>query len=135
MPRKTILIADDEPHVTFMVSMKLKHADATVLVASDGEEAFQLALEHRPDLVITDFQMPRMSGYDLALRMRQTLETTNIPLLMLTARGHRLTPTDLAKTNIQCLIAKPFSVRELLSKVSEFVELKLEQDEAGTPAA
>jgi two-component system phosphate regulon response regulator PhoB len=128
---KTILIADDEPHVTYMLAMKLKRAHVTVLAANNGEEALALACQHIPHLIITDYQMPRLSGFDLAVRLRGQPGTSNIPIIMLTARGHRLVPSELARTNIQRLMAKPFSARDLLTNVAEFVDL----DETNNRAA
>lgn len=124
LPRKTILIADDEPHVTFMLAMKLTRPNTTVLVANDGAEGLNLARTHRPDLIITDFQMPRMSGFEMACQLRQGEATAETPVIMLTARGHRLSPADLCRTNIQHLIPKPFSARDLLAKVAEYIDLE-----------
>jgi CheY-like chemotaxis protein len=72
-----------------------------------------------PDLICSDFQMPLMSGLELAERLKATAETAHIPILMLTARGHRITPTQLAQTNIRTMLAKPFSARELVAKLQE----------------
>src|SRR5690606_1494786 len=99
-----ILVADDEPHVTRMLSQRLMNEGYAVLIANDGLEAFRLANAHHPRLVITDFQMPSMSGLELAMKLRERLETTNIPVMMLTARGHRISSEELAKTNIKHLL-------------------------------
>ena len=120
--KQTILVADDESHVTYMLAQKLSRAGANVIVACNGAEALQLAMERQPKLIITDFQMPKMSGYDMARRLREEPITADVPLIMLTARGHRLLPSDLASTNIRYVIAKPFSIRELLVKVAEFID-------------
>lgn len=118
-----VLIADDESHVTYMLAMKFKRPDVEVLTANDGEEAYELACTHRPNLIVTDFQMPVLTGYEMAVKLRENFETTNIPLIMLTGRGHRLSPTDLAKTNIQHLVPKPFSARDLLERAAEFISV------------
>lgn len=121
MQGKTIVVADDEPHITYLLAMKLRQNGAVVHIAQDGAQAFQLACQYSPHLLISDFQMPLMSGFDLALKLRENLATTNIPIIMLTARGHRLIPSDLAKTNIQHLMAKPFSMRQVLNHAREFM--------------
>ena len=121
MQNATILIADDEPHITYMLSSKLARAGVEVITAGDGQRAYELACERRPSLIITDFQMPLMSGFELALKLRENLNTTNIPLVMLTARGHLLTEEDLAKTNSRAMIAKPFSPRTRESKAMELL--------------
>jgi len=119
---KLILVADDEPHVTYMLIQKLSAPGVTVVAAGDGAEALRMACDQQPDLIITDYQMPRLSGFDMALQLRSDARTADIPLIMLTARGHRLSPSELAQTNIRHLMSKPFSVRDLQAKIAEFLD-------------
>jgi len=119
MSARTILIADDEPYLTFMLATRLREHGANVLVASDGEEALRLAREHLPHLILTDFQMPLLSGLELARRLLEQPATASIPVVLLTARGHRLPAAELAATNIRHLVPKPFSTKELISVVQE----------------
>ena len=121
MSRKTILVADDERHITHILSFKLKQVGVSVLAAEDGQEALSLARKHHPDLVITDFQMPVLDGFELCVQLRENAATAEIPVVLLTARGHKIPPRDLRRTNIQCIIAKPFSARELLSNIEELL--------------
>lgn len=115
----TILVVDDERYITTIISLKLRQAGATVMTATDGSEAFELARSHRPDMICSDYNMPLMNGLELAEQLKLTLETSHIPMLILTARTHLITPTQLARTNIRMILAKPFSARELLAKVQE----------------
>jgi DNA-binding response OmpR family regulator len=121
MGTREILVADDELYITTMLSQKLRQAGYSVRTASDGVEALAEASERVPDLVITDFQMPIMSGFELAMKLRETPATSAVPLLMLTARGHRLNGVDLSRTNIRFLLDKPFSLREVLLKVEQLL--------------
>lgn len=114
-----ILVADDERYITATISLKLRQAGANVIVASDGVEAFELARIHRPSLICSGYQMPLMNGLELAEKLRDTLETAHIPVLMLTSRSHRITPTQLIDSNIRAILGKPFSTRELLAKLQE----------------
>ncbi len=123
MGRRTILVADDEPYLTFMLATRLREHGADVIVAADGEEALRLAREHHPDLILTDYQMPVLSGLELARKLLEHPETSEIPVLLLTARGHRLPAAELVATNIRHLIAKPFSTKELIAIVSELCGL------------
>src|SRR5438270_10827934 len=91
---KTILVADDESHILHVVSMKLRNAGYRVLTASDGQEALELALQEKPDLIITDYHMPLLSGLELCRRLKQDASTMGIPAIMLTARGYHLDPHD-----------------------------------------
>jgi DNA-binding response OmpR family regulator len=117
----TVLLADDEAHITCVVAQKLRNAGFIVFTARDGEEALELALRERPAMVVTDLQMPRMSGLDFATRLRELPATANIPVIMLTARGYILDPALLARTNIKQVIGKPFSARDLVRKVEELL--------------
>lgn len=121
MSAKTIIIADDETHILNVLSIKLQNAGYNIITAQDGEEAYQLACEHRPDLVITDYQMPRLSGLELCTRLRSTSATQYIPAVMLTARGFSLTDRDTTQDNIREVISKPFSPREVLALVQKLI--------------
>ena len=117
----TVLIVDDEPHVIHVVKLKLEESGLNVVIANNGRAAFDLACQIKPDLVVTDFQMPGGSGLELATRLRKHPDTSQIPLIMLTARGHLAPLSELAETNVRSLLAKPFSPRNLLSKVNELL--------------
>jgi DNA-binding response OmpR family regulator len=121
MPEKTVLLADDEPHIRYMLDYKLGRAGYTVLTASDGREAYEMACERHADLIVTDYQMPGGDGLELCKRLKSNAETASIPVLMLTARGYKVPPSDLAQTNIKSLMDKPFSPRNLLARVEELL--------------
>ncbi|MBL8999602.1 MAG: response regulator [Phycisphaerae bacterium] len=132
MPDKTVLIADDEPYITYMLASRLTERGLKVLTACDGVQALELARTSSPRVIVSDFQMPRMSGLELARTLRGSPETAEIPIIMLTARGHRLTPTELRETNIQHLMFKPFSARELTALLDEYMEAGNGADEPRT---
>src|SRR5438132_1326418 len=79
---KTILVADDESHILHVVSMKLRNAGFRVVTARDGREAFEMALHEKPDLLITDYHMPEMSGLELCQKLKEEASTSNIPAIM-----------------------------------------------------
>ena len=118
---KKILVADDEAHILHVVSMKLANAGYQVLTAVDGEEAYDLCLAERPDMVITDYQMPYLTGLELCKKLRQGGLAPNLPVIMLTARGHDLDSDDIAAAGISDVLAKPFSPREVLQKVVQLL--------------
>lgn len=117
-----ILVIDDEPHIVSVLVLKLGNAGYEVLTAADGEEGFAAAIAEKPDLLITDYQMPFLSGLELCQRLKATAGLERMPVIMLTARGFGLTADNLAGTNIVAVISKPFSPRELLTKVSKVLE-------------
>ena len=110
----TIVVADDESHVTHILSMKLRAAGFEVFTAQDGEEAYELAQQHRPDLIVTDFEMPFMRGDELGAALQSNPTTAGTPLIMLTARGHKLPKERLEEANVVLLMDKPFSVIALM---------------------
>jgi two-component system, OmpR family, alkaline phosphatase synthesis response regulator PhoP len=119
---KTILVADDESHILNVVSLKLRNAGYTVVTARDGQEALELAQAERPDLLITDYHMPQLSGIELCRRLKQEAATSGIPAIMLTARGYNLEPEDTEQSGILRMLSKPFSPRQLLTTVTEVLE-------------
>lgn len=116
-----VVVADDEAHIRNVVSMKLRNAGFEVLTAMDGEEAMELCAAEGPDLLITDYQMPYMSGLELCQELRSRDETRGIPAIMLTARGFDLEPEEMSAAGIVAVLAKPFSPREVLGKVQELL--------------
>ena len=116
---KRILVLDDDLHMVHIVSYKLRQQGYEVLTAHNGRDGYQLACKEKFDLVVTDFQMPIMSGFEMAIKLRENPDTSELPLIMLTARGHKISPSELAKTNIRTLMAKPFSARELIQNITE----------------
>lgn len=120
----TIVVADDETHIRLVVADKLRSAGYTVHEARDGEEALDLVHLHHPDAIITDLQMPYMSGLELCMRLAEEARaagTVPPPTVLLTARGHILEPEQMAQTGIKRVMGKPFGVRDLL----EFVQTTL----------
>lgn len=114
-----ILVVDDEAHILQVLSLKLRNAGHDVLTAVDGEEAFELACQELPDLIITDFQMPYMTGLELCRALADHGPTSQIPVLILTARGYALDDEDLEIGNIKGVISKPFSPRAVLQLVDD----------------
>ena len=116
-----ILVVDDETHILHVVSLKLQKSGYEIITAEDGEEGLEVALENEPDLVITDYQMPFMSGLELCIALKQHDSTCSTPALMLTARGFSLSAEQLDQTNIANVLSKPFSPREVLAQVQELI--------------
>jgi two-component system phosphate regulon response regulator PhoB len=123
--QKKVLVADDEPHILNGLSLRLRNAGYQVLMARDGREALETAQQEHPDLVITDYSMPLLSGVELCQRLRRDPRTRDIPAIMLTASGYDVAPGDLRKRGVERRLAKPFNPRELLASVSEVLEAAL----------
>jgi CheY-like chemotaxis protein len=126
MPERslTIVIADDEAPIRLVVGEKLRSCGYTVIEAGDGEQALAAALTNGPAAVISDLQMPCMNGLELATRLKADDRTKDVPVLLLTARGHILSKEQLAVTNVKRVMSKPFGVRELVGYVQEHLAPK-----------
>lgn len=110
-----ILVVEDEPAILRGLADNLKFESYEVLTAMDGEAGYRLMKERKPDLVILDLMLPKLSGYELCRKARAEGITT--PILMLTARGEegdRVLGLDLGADDY---VTKPFSVRELMARV------------------
>jgi two-component system alkaline phosphatase synthesis response regulator PhoP len=82
----TILVADDEEDVRELVTYRLSRSGYQVIGAADGEEAFELAAQREPDLMVLDVMMPKLDGYELTRRVRAEAALRSIPVILLTAR-------------------------------------------------
>jgi DNA-binding response OmpR family regulator len=115
---KYILLCDDEISILRTAEFKLKKAGYEVQLAGDGEQGWTALQTRKPDLLITDCQMPRLDGLGLVRRLRACPETADLAVLMLTAKGFELSHETLnEELGILRVIAKPFSPRQLLEEV------------------
>lgn len=119
MGEKKILVADDESHILHVVSLKLRNAGFEIVTACDGMEAFELAQQELPDLIIIDYHMPHLNGMEVCERLRKIPATQRIPAIMLTARGYDLDVDSAQSHGIVRMLSKPFSPRHLLATVNE----------------
>ena len=100
----------------------MKNNGFEVLVADNGSNAYDLACENKPDIIVTDYQMPVMSGLELIEKLRENSETAHIPVIMLTARGFAIEDEQREKLNISACLSKPFSPREVLQVVEDVLK-------------
>ncbi len=119
MTDKKILVVDDEFHIVQVMAIKLRNNGFEVLTAENGLEAYQLACQHKPDIIITDYQMPLCSGLELIEKLRAGESTALIPVVMLTARGFAIDDDLKQKLHISACLSKPFSPREVLATIEE----------------
>lgn len=119
MADRKALVVDDEFHIVQVVAIKLRNNGFEVLTADNGADAYTLACEQKPDIVITDYQMPGLTGLELIEKLRATPETASIPVIMLTARGFAIDDQQKQKLGVSVCLSKPFSPREVLSTVED----------------
>ena len=113
----TILVADDEEDLRELVSYRLSRSGYEVVEAVDGQEAFELATERTPDLMVLDVMMPRLDGYELTRRVREEDSLRSVPVILLTARSQE---TDVSRgfdVGADDYLKKPFNPDELVARV------------------
>jgi len=125
---KRILIIEDDLAILRGLKDNLEYECFQVITAEDGERGLSRLLEDKPDLVILDLMLPRMSGYDVCRKVREEGLTT--PILMLTARGEEMDRVRGLDLGADDYITKPFSVPELLARIRA-VFRRVRQDSTG----
>jgi DNA-binding response OmpR family regulator len=113
LPR--ILIIEDEPDLAMGLRHNLEYEGYEVIIARDGEEGALLACQERPDLILLDIMLPRLSGLDLCRQLRG--KGINTPIIMLTARGQEIDKVIGLEIGADDYVTKPFSIRELLARI------------------
>jgi two-component system, OmpR family, alkaline phosphatase synthesis response regulator PhoP len=117
MINKKVLVADDEIHIVQVVAMKFRNNGFEVVTAENGTDAYKICCEEKPDIIVTDYQMPGMTGIELVEKLRQNPEFAEIPVIILTARGFAIEDDQKDKLGIAECLSKPFSPKELLMHV------------------
>ena len=114
--KQKVLVVDDEIAILHVIGLKLKRADFNVVTAINGLEAYNMAVKELPDIIITDYHMPDLSGLELCSKLKHNAATKDIPILMLTSHSFDISEQILSSGIIKCL-DKPFSPTELLEEV------------------
>ena len=112
-----VLVVDDEADLLTLVRYNLERDGFEVGEAVDGEEAMTMIAERRPDLVLLDWMLPRLSGIEVCRRIRRSAQTQNLPIIMLTARGEENDRVRGLDYGADDYIVKPFSPSELVARV------------------
>jgi len=118
MKKMTLLIIEDEADIQEMIAHGLSKAGYTLLKANNGREGFVSALDHRPDLILLDWMMPEVNGIETLRRLRRDPRTENIPVIMLSAKAEVDNKSEGLDAGADDYLAKPFSPKELVSRVN-----------------
>ena len=130
MPSDTILAVDDEVHILELISFNLKAAGYHVVTALTGEEALKRCEVERPSLVLLDIMLPGIDGLEVCRRLKGDRMTSNISIIMLTARGDEVDKILGLELGADDYITKPFSVRELGARVKSLLRRVAPQQES-----
>lgn len=120
---KTILVVDDDADSRAMVRTILEASGFVVEEAAGGRDAISLLTSLKPAVILLDIMMPEMNGYDVVVHLKQKVETQNIPIIMVSAKGD---PDDLITGykdyGVEYYITKPFTTRQLLAGIKLVIE-------------
>lgn len=117
MSESTVLIVDDEAAIRDMVGITLDLAGFTSISAANAHDAHISVIDNKPDLVLLDWMLPGGSGIELARRLRRDEITTNIPIIMLTAKASEDNKVQGLNEGVDDYVTKPFSPRELVARI------------------
>lgn len=114
---KQVLVVDDEAPIREMISVALEMAGYECIGAESGQDALSIITDQKPDMILLDWMMPNMSGVELARRLRKDEVTSDIPIIMLTAKGEEENKVMGLEAGVDDYITKPFSPRELVARL------------------
>src|SRR5258708_28363982 len=127
-----ILLSEDEEGIIHLLTLYLRDAGYDVVIARDGADGLALHARERPDLVVLDIMLPAIDGFEVCRRIREWSKT---PILMLTARGDEDDRVNGLELGADDYLVKPFSPRELVSRVRAILRLTGEQESTGAVGA
>lgn len=125
---KKILIVDDEKNIVDILKFNLQKEGFDTIEAFDGEQAVEMALQGMPDLILLDVMLPKMDGFTVCRKLRQTLST---PILMLTAKEEEVDKVLGLELGADDYITKPFSQRELMARVKANIRRQSIEENGG----
>jgi len=113
MARK-ILVVDDEKPIVDLISFNLKKEGHEIIEAHDGEQAYNMALTEKPDLILLDVMLPKMDGFTVCRKLREKIST---PIIMITAKEEEVDKVLGLELGADDYMTKPFGIRELIARV------------------
>lgn len=119
---KKVLIADDEIHMLRLLEMTFKKGGFEVVCCRDGQTALANSVAAQPQLIVLDVMMPGLDGLDALRQLKNNPVTANIPVVVLSSKGHALTRIEAELAGAAMFLTKPFSPNQLLSDVKKILE-------------
>ncbi len=128
MKQLTVLVVEDEPSIAELISVNLQHNGYQVEWAADGAQAVRAVQAKLPDLILLDWMLPGESGVSLAKRWRADKSTSQVPIIMLTARSEEVDRVAGLDAGADDYLAKPFSTQELLARMRAVLRRRAPQE-------
>jgi len=112
-----IVIAEDEPDIRELIAFTLRFAGYEVVTGNNGDEGYHLTKAERPDLVMLDVRMPKLTGYEACKRIKAEPELANIPVIFLSAKGQETEIEQGLAAGAEEYLLKPFAPDQLVDRV------------------
>ena len=119
--KEKILIVEDNPQNMRLIEMVLRDKDYTLLKATDGDEALEVAFRELPDLIIMDIQLPKLSGLEVTKKLRETPAFSHIPIIAITAYAMKGDKEGIIESGCDAYVSKPINTRELPGVIAEML--------------
>jgi len=119
---KTILIVDDVKSELDLMAKYLSNAGYNIILANNGEEAIAKTIASKPDVVVTDWMMPKMGGLDICRKLKKNPVTANIPVVTCTAKDRDVDKMWATKQGIKAYVTKPCTQDELVHAVKAVMQ-------------
>ena len=128
--KEKILIVEDTPLHMKLMEMTLRAQNYTLLKATDGEEALDMAARERPDLILMDIRLPKMSGFEVAKKLRENPALSHIPIIAITAHAMSGDRDKIIASGCDTYLTKPVDTRQLPGVITEML-LKRKKETPG----
>jgi len=119
--KEKILIVEDNPLNMKLLEMVLRAKTYTLLKATDGKEALDMAMREQPDLIIMDIQLPKMSGLEVTRKLRETPAFSHTPIIAITAYAMKGDEERVIESGCDAYLSKPINTRELPEMIAEML--------------
>jgi CheY-like chemotaxis protein len=117
-----IVIAEDEPDIRELIAFTLRFAGHEVITGANGQEGYELTKQHKPDLVMLDVRMPKMTGYEACQNIKAEPEIAHIPVIFLSAKGQESEIEQGLAVGAEQYLLKPFAPDQLTQQVTEVLK-------------
>ncbi|MBI9057358.1 MAG: response regulator [Labilibaculum sp.] len=119
-----VLIVEDNPEVQKMLSDLLDKM-YNILIASDGNEGIKIAIEHQPDLILSDIMMPNLTGTEMCAKLKRNIQTSHIPIILLTAKSATKFKIEGLETGADDYLTKPFNTKILKARIKNLLQNRM----------
>ena len=124
MPDSTVLVVDDDPVILKLLEVNFEMEGFTVILARDGLEGIEVARSEQPDIIVSDIMMPKKSGLELVTELKGDPATSDIPILLLSAKAQNADVRSGMDAGADDYITKPFEPLDLVDRVNRLLETR-----------